>query len=177
MLDTRIRNCSSISKFNKNLISNIRPYTCIRLLKRFHLQFSDLNKHRFRHAFHCFTRVCICGLPNEHNEHFLLHFPQYHPFRLHLFGQISDIPEINLTSIDYTPLCSLLLYGNPRFDVLKNSDIIEATNSYIKKRVGLIRDNEYCSTSSLFVITPIYHCMYQARCRVGLFEILFKYYI
>ena len=98
----------------------------------FRLQFSDLNEHRFRHAFDCLTPVCICGLANEHNEHFLMHCPQYHSFRLHLFGQIWDIPESNLASIDDTSLCNLLLYENTHHNVIENSVIIEATISYIK---------------------------------------------
>ena len=65
-----------------------------------------------------FTPARIYGLANEDNEYFLLHCPQYHSFRLHLLGQISYIPEINLTSLnDTSSLCNLLLYGNTLFKV------------------------------------------------------------
>ena len=97
LLDCEIRNCSSISQFKKKLISIIRrvknstyrvyDIPGIRLPTRLSPQFSDLKEHRFKHAFDCLTPVCICGLANEDNKHFLLHCPQYHSFRLHLFGQ------------------------------------------------------------------------------------------
>ena len=95
-------------------------------------QFSDLKEHRFSHAFDCLTPVCICGLANEDNEHFLLHCPQYRAFRVDLIGRISDIPGIDLTCLDDRSLCSLLLYGNPRCSVLENSIVIEATISFMK---------------------------------------------
>ena len=85
----------------------------IKLLTRLRVHCSDLNEHRFRHAFDCITPVCIRGLANEDNEHFFLHCPQYHALRLNLFDQISDIPGIDLTYFDESLLCDLLLYGNP----------------------------------------------------------------
>ena len=94
------------------------------------LHFSDLNEHRFRHAFDCITPACICGLANEDNEHFFMHRPQYHALHLNLFDQISDIPGIDLTYFHESSLCKLL-YGNPSCTELHNSIIIESTVTYI----------------------------------------------
>ena len=95
-------------------------------MTRLGLHFSNLNEHRFRHAFDCITPVCICGLANEH---FFLHCPQYRALRLNLFDQIPDIPGIDFTYFDESSLCNLL-YGNPFCTEIQNSIIIESTISY-----------------------------------------------
>ena len=110
-LDSEIQNSTSIAQFKQKLLSIIKPVKKptyrisdilgIRLLTRLRLQFSALNEHRFRHAFDCLTPICTCGLANEDNEHFLLHCPQYHALRLDLFCQLSDIPGINIPSLDH----------------------------------------------------------------------------
>ena len=78
-LDSEIQNATTIAQFKKKLLSIIRPVknstyrisdiSGIRLLTRLRPQFSALNEHRFRHAFHCLSLVCNCDLANEDNEH------------------------------------------------------------------------------------------------------------
>ena len=119
LLDSEIQNSASISQFKAKLLSIIRPVKNpiyrisdilgVRLLTRLRVQFSALNEHRFRHAFDCLTPICICGLSKESNEHFLLHCPQHHAYRMDLFGQLSEIPGIGFASLDDESRCNILL--------------------------------------------------------------------
>ena len=62
--------------------------TGIRNLTRLRVGFSPLNEHRFRHNFDCLSPLCVCGIGNEDNEHFLLHCPLFDNARRDLFGQL-----------------------------------------------------------------------------------------
>ena len=141
LLDKEILNCTSIAQFktswfqsfdrSRNSTFRVFDIKGIKLLTRLSLHFSDLNEHCFRHAFDCITPVCICGLANEHNEHFFQYCPQYHALRLNLLDQISDIPGIDVTYFNESSFCNLLLYGNPSCTEIHNSIIIESTIIYI----------------------------------------------
>ena len=67
----------------------------------------------------------------EDNEHFFLHFPQFHLMRRNLVGQLSDIPGLTI-DIGDKPLCQLLLFGDPQLNVVSNRKILEAKISFMK---------------------------------------------
>ena len=67
---------------------------------KLYVHFSALNEHRFKHAFDCLSPLCFCGKYNENNEHFLLHCPLYNVLRRDLFDQLSDVPGLDVTSIN-----------------------------------------------------------------------------
>ena len=141
LLGDEIKNSLSLSQFKSKLLKIIRPegisvYNIsdiegVRLLTKLRLRFSVLNEHKFRHNFDSLTPFCACGNDKEDNEHFLLHCPQFDVMRQHLFGQLSDIPGLNIY-LDDKPLCDLLLFGDSKNSVNTNRIILEATISFIK---------------------------------------------
>ena len=98
------------------------------------MQFSALNEHRFKHAFNYLSPVCHCGKDNENNKNFLLHCPQYDILRRELFVQLSDVPGLDIASvnnIDNDTLCHRLLFGDPSFGTIENRVILDATISFL----------------------------------------------
>ena len=142
-LDNDVKHAVSIAQFKSKLLSTVRPvgnsmYNIhdiigVRHLTKLRLQFSPLNEHKFRHNFDCLSPVCICGKEKEDNEHFLLHCPLYDIMRCDLFGQLSEIPGLDISNYDSKSLCTLLLYGSPLLNIIANRIIMEATISFIKE--------------------------------------------
>ena len=95
--------------------------------------FSDNFEYRFRHNFDCVIPLCLCGMGNEDNAHFLLHCHRFHEMRSDLLGQLSEIPGLDLTIIDSKALCELLLNGSPQLTIIDNRIIPEATISFIER--------------------------------------------
>ena len=95
------------------------------------LRFSSLNEHKFRHNFDSLTPFCVCGMDNEDNVHFLLHCLQFHLMRQNLLDELFHIPGLIL-SLDYKPLCELLLFANTQRNVASNRKILEATICSVK---------------------------------------------
>ena len=52
--------------------------------------------------------------------------------RTDLFGQLADVPGLDITSMDSKDLGELLLYGTSDLNVVENTMIIEATISFIE---------------------------------------------
>ena len=77
--------------------------------------------------------MCNCGAAKEDNEHYLLHCPKFDLIRAYLFGQLSEIPALDIDGMNSKILCSLLLYGCSQLDTVTNRMILDATISYIKK--------------------------------------------
>ena len=102
------------------------------------LSFSVLNEQIFRHNFKCLSPVCVCGIANEDNEHFLLHCPIFEETRRDLLGSLSDTTGFDLAELDTQSLRHLLLFGNPGLTLIANRLIMEATINFIKatKRFG-----------------------------------------
>ena len=142
-LDNEVKHAVSIAQFKNKLLSTIRPVensmynihdiTGVRQLTKLRLQFSALNEHKFRHNFDCLSPVCICGIENEDNEHFLLHCPLYDIMRCDLLGQLSEIPGLEISHYNSKSICALLLYGSPLLNIIANRIIMEATISFIKE--------------------------------------------
>ena len=53
------------------------------------------------------------------------------------FGQLSEIPGLDLTNMDSKALCELLLYGSPQLTIIDNRKILEATMSFIERSMRL----------------------------------------
>ena len=110
LLDDETRNSKSLPQFKDKLLKIIRPLgnstykiwdiSGVKLLTKLRVQFSALNEHRFKHAFNCLSPVCLCGKDNENNKHFLLHCPLYDILRRDLFDQLSDVPGLDIASIN-----------------------------------------------------------------------------
>ena len=111
--------------------------TQARRLTKLRVEFSALNEHRFRHNFDCVSPLCLCGIGNEDNAHFLLHCHRFHKMRIDLLGQLSEIPGLDLTNMDSKALCELLLYGSPQLTIIDNRIILEATISFINRSMRL----------------------------------------
>ena len=81
------------------------------------------------------SSVCFYGKDNGNNKHFLLHCPLYDVLRGDLFDQLSDVPGLDITSInnmDYDTLCHRLLFGDPSLGTIENGVTLEAMISFIK---------------------------------------------
>ena len=118
-----------------NLTYKIWDISGVKLLTKLRVQFSALNEHRFKHAFNCPSPVCLCGKDNENNKHFLLHCPLYDKLRRDLFDQLSDVPGLDIASVnnmDDDTLCHRLLFGDPSFGTLENRVLLDATISFLK---------------------------------------------
>ena len=96
------------------------------------LEFSALNEHKFRYSFQCVSPMCACNTGLEDNEHFFLHCPLFIPMRNDLLGQLSYLPELNLSNIGPQTLLNLLLYGSQTFNESDNRIILKASIAYIK---------------------------------------------
>ena len=79
------------------------------------------------------STMCNCGAEKEDNEHYLLHCPIFDLTRADLFGQLSEIPALDIYGMNSKILCSLLLYGCSQLDNVTNRMILDSTVSYIKK--------------------------------------------
>ena len=90
----------------------------------------------------------MCGMGNEDSEHFLMNYSQFNLMRTDLFGQLVDVPglDITSTSMDSKDLCQLLLYGNIKLNVVENRMVIEAT-------ISMMNDPRDFASNSLQVIS------------------------
>ena len=76
--------------------------------------------------------MCVCNTGIEDNTHFLLHCPLFDVFRNDLLGQLSCLPELDLSNINPQALSYLILYGSPTLNESVNRRILEASIAYIK---------------------------------------------
>ena len=81
------------------------------------------------------AQFCPCGNDNENNKHFLLHCPLYDTLRRDLFDQLSDVPGLDIASVnnmDDDTLCHRLLFGDQSLGTIENRVILDATISFLK---------------------------------------------
>ena len=102
----------------------------IKLLTRLRVKFSDLRKHKFRHNFYV-TPMCMCSEDTETTEHYLLRCLRYADHRGILFDTVTSIIQNDVFTFQENDLCSLLLYGDPRFNEISNRSILESTIKFI----------------------------------------------
>ena len=53
--------------------------------------------------------------------------------RIDLFGQLTDIPGLDITNLESNALCELLLLGSSQLNIMGNRIILEATIAFIDK--------------------------------------------
>ena len=97
------------------------------------LSITEFKRKLLRHRLDCLTPMCNCGAEKEANEHFLLPCLKSDLMRANLFGQLSEIPALDIDGMNSNTLCSLLLYGCSQFDNLTNRMILDASILYTQK--------------------------------------------
>ena len=142
-MDTNIKESNTLEAFKSKLLGAIRPIkkpvyniyniTGITKLTKLRVNFSPLSKHKFRHSFDCLSPRCACGEDKENSVHFFLRCPLYDSLRSDLFSQLVDVPGLNTTTMNTRELCDLLLYGDPKLNLIANRILIEATISFIER--------------------------------------------
>ena len=94
----------SFIRSNENSVFAIHDTKGLKLLKRFRLNFSHLNEHKFRHGFRdTVDPICRCGLETVAALHFLLRCRLYAIIRTELLDHI------------YTAASSLTNYPDENF--------------------------------------------------------------
>ena len=140
-LDPNLRNSDTYRTFKNAILKFIRPspnsvFEChnpqgIKFLTRLRLGLSHLREHKFKHSFQdSLNPLCKCGAEVESTAHFLLHCPIYNNDRSSLLSTIRNI-DCKLLEITDSSLTHTLLYGNPSFDIITNSLILNATIDFI----------------------------------------------
>ena len=120
----------------------------IKFLTRLCLVLSHLREHKFKHSFQdSLSPLCKCGAEVESTSHFLLHCPIYNNDRSSLLSTIRNI-DCKLLEITDSSLTQTLLYGNPSFDIITNSLILNATIDFIlsteRFKKALFERNNQC---------------------------------
>ena len=140
-LDPELKNSDTYGTFKNAILKFISPspksaFEChnlqgIKFLTRLRLGLSHLCEHKFKHSFQdSLNPLCKCGAEVESTSHFLLHCPLYNNDRSSLLSTIRNI-DCKLLEITDSSLTQTLLYGNPSFDIITNSLILNATIDFI----------------------------------------------
>ena len=74
--------------------------------------------------------LCKCGAEIESTTHFLLHCLIHNNDRSSILSTIRNI-DCKLLEITDSSLTQTLLYGNPSFDIITNSLILNVTTGFI----------------------------------------------
>jgi hypothetical protein len=117
----------------KIYIYGIRNIVGIKGLMKLRVEFNAL---RFRHNFDSVSQLCLCGMGNEDNARFLLHFHRFGVMRRDVLGRLSEIPGLDLTNMDSKALCELLLFGSPQLTIIANRIILESIMLFIERSSG-----------------------------------------
>ena len=101
----------------------------IKFLTRLCLGLSHLREHKFKHSFQNLVNpLCKCGVEVESTSHFWLHCPIYNNGWSFLVSTIKSI-DCKLLENTNCSLTQTLLYGNPYFDIITNSLILNAATT------------------------------------------------
>ena len=110
---------------------NVTDKVGLRRLAQLRVGLSDLRDHRKNHHFlNCPVATCACSQGNETTEHFLLECNRFSTERVVLMASLSQaLPNTDLTA--FPLLSDVLLYGSDKSSFYTNTDILNATISYI----------------------------------------------
>ena len=100
---------------------------------RLRLQFSHLNKHKFRHGF-CDTvnPMCACGTEIKTTEHFFLRCHLYSTQILELFESLKKV-DSNFLNVNEKDQVNTLLHGSQaNASKCANQEILKFVITYIK---------------------------------------------
>ena len=104
----------------------------LKLLTRLRPDLSQLNEHKFYHNFDsCINSLCSCSLEVESAKRFFLHCHHYTNIRKTLLNTVEMIDE-SILNVNDDDLIEILLLGNCKFSLERNSSIIKASINYIK---------------------------------------------
>ena len=138
-LDPHLRNSDTYGSSKNAIQKRSSPnsvFEChnlqkIKFLTRLHLGLIHLREHKFKHIFQdSLNPLWMWVAEVESTSHFLLHFPTYDNDWSSLLTTISNI-DCKLLEITDSSLTQMLLYGNPSFDIITNSLILNATIDFI----------------------------------------------
>ena len=98
---------------------------------------SPLKRHKKEHNFSGYEEdlsdTCSCLMDSETTCHFLLHCPNFINHRKTLYGTVNPILRVNnITSLADECFVHLLLYGDIKFNLEENKNILKATIIYIR---------------------------------------------
>ena len=124
-LSEELTNINSIKTLNLSILNFVRPrensvfavhdINGLKLLTRLRLNFSNLNKHKFRQNFNdTINPMCLCGKEPEAALHYLLRWDFYSIHRLELLNDICASNH-SLKNISEENLLNVLLYGAEEF--------------------------------------------------------------
>ena len=140
-LDPNLRNSDTYGNFKNTILKFIRSspnsvFEChnpegIKFLTKLCLGLSHPLKHKFKHSFQDSLKpVYKCSAEVESASHFMLYSPIYNNYRFSLLCTIRNI-DCKLLEMTDSSLTQTLLYGNPSFDIITNSLILNATMDFI----------------------------------------------
>ena len=129
-LDNIIRDAESIKQFksmlkfffslNQRSLFSIHGPAGVKLLTSLRLQFSHLNKYKFRHNFKdCVSPMCDCGAETETTSHFFLRCQFFANERQKLCDDVYRLAA-SIKHLNEEPLIYLLLHDSDRFNDSKN---------------------------------------------------------
>ena len=134
MVSSFKRKLTEIIRPEKRSTFNVSDLNGVKLLTYLRVKFSDLREHKFRHNFYV-TPMYMCSENTETTEHYLLYFQLYADRREILFDTMSSIIQNDVLTFRENDLCSLFLYGDPRFNEISTRSVLEST---IKGHVKII---------------------------------------
>ena len=104
----------------------------LKLLTRLRLGLSHLREHKFRHNFNdTINPFCSCGTNSiESAEHFLLHCPNFPLYRCSLFDSLRQ-KDICILPYSSSYLVKILLFGNDKFKIITNKQILTSVIDFI----------------------------------------------
>ena len=141
-LEKEVRQLSTISLFKKSLIKVKRPKRSpvykildaqgLKLLTRLRVNMSHLREHKFNHNFQdTINPLCSCMLETESTSHFLLRCSFYSDSRKSLLDNVIEIVG-SISNLTNAQIVELLLYGDKKYSVDANTNILKCTISYLK---------------------------------------------
>ena len=99
---------------------------------KIHDHLGHLNEHRFNHNFDsCINPLCSCRFEVESTKHFFLHCHHYTKLCKTVLNTDEMIKQ-SILNINYDDLIEILLFGNWKFSLEKNSSIIKSSINCIK---------------------------------------------
>ena len=113
------------------LIYSIHNLDDLKLLARLRLCFSYLREHKFRHNFHnTLNPLCSSSLEPETASHYLLHCHNFSFSCLSLM-KVQLLMDSSISQLSETGHANILLYGDSKISISKNSQILQGTIKYI----------------------------------------------
>ena len=146
--NTDIRNSTSYQQFKKSLLSLIKSTCCqiffihkpdgVTWLVALRLRLIHLCEHKFRHNFHdTLNLLCPYRLKSEKTSHYLSRCHNFSSTSLAIMNDL-DLMASSISEISEFELVNMLLYGDPKISISKNSQVFQSTIKYTvaTKRFG-----------------------------------------